>query len=74
MTVKPVQKSEGDYVRAHVTSVNETLVRLLWVTKSNKKTGRPEARLLCLTRYRVLTFKGKFFNRNLSAHSRGKSK
>ncbi len=59
MTVKPVQKSEGDYVRAHVTSANETLVRLLWVTKSNKKTGRPEARLLCLTRYRVLTFKGK---------------
>ena len=52
-----MQKSERSGVSSALEASHQRLNRLVWVVKSNKKTGKPEDRLLAITNHRVVTYK-----------------
>jgi Ran GTPase-activating protein (RanGAP) involved in mRNA processing and transport len=58
MSEQSVEKGQTQYVKQYCQGIGEKLKYLLWVTKEHKKTGKCEHRLLAVTSYRVLTFKG----------------
>ena len=57
MSRRTVQKSETAWVRAQLDAAHQQIQRLVWVVKANKKTGKPEDRLLAVTNHRVVTYK-----------------
>ena len=57
---KLVEKSQTQQIRTLVESMGgDKLIYLVWVEKENKKIkNKIEERLLCVTKYRIITFKG----------------
>ena len=57
---KLVEKSQTQQIRTLVESMGgDKLIYLVWVEKENKKIkNKIEERLICFTKYRIITFKG----------------